>query len=124
MIAVLYVTMFSRIDNESQGFSLLPFHFICRDIRCVKVLDYYGVFNPLFGVFLNILTLVLLGYFLKRWKPELVILKVVLTRLGFSMGIECIQLIAKLGMSEINDLITNKAGMYISCRIAKRYVNE
>jgi glycopeptide antibiotics resistance protein len=125
IIAVLYVTLFSRVvADEGQGINLIPFHFAYWIIRYATGPAYLGVFNPILGVYLNILLFVPFGYLIKVIKPATKTWKIVLAGFGFSIGIECIQLIAKLGMFETDDLMTNTVGTYIGSRIARRYSFE
>lgn len=105
--SLLWVTLLSRVGSDSTGV-LKPFwsyrEIIFGNVRVYK------------ETVLNILLFIPLGFFLRAFfSPKTVI--VVAIGLLSSLLIECCQLLFKIGIFEIDDVINNSIGAYIGLLI-------
>ena len=85
-------------------------------IVLVTMFGLLAAFRPIVGLYLNVLLFIPIGFFMH----SLSIWKVVLFSVIFSLNIELIQLITRLGMFETDDLIMNVLGSIIGVKLYKR----
>lgn len=109
IFAVLLVTLLIRGDQNFGQVHLMPLEQVVIWIKRYYLA--YGVrkiFDPLFGLYLNVLLFVPFG-FLLHLPPR----KTVFFGFLFSLTIEVIQLVTRLGMFETDDLMTNTLGAWL-----------
>ena len=102
-LLVLYVTVFSRPQNEQMQYCLVPLH------------SYYSIFTDnrflLPQVVMNVVMFVplgvLMGFLNHDWKG------ILLAGMLFSMIIEGLQLVMMRGTAEVDDVIHNTVGCMI-----------
>jgi glycopeptide antibiotics resistance protein len=120
LIALLYFLFFSeqfgRVPGEDYSYNLIPFREILRFWNnretlglaavCINVLGNVIAFIP-FGFFLPIVT---------KWKMNFRF--VVLVTFFFSLAVECVQLVTRVGSFDVDDLILNTLGGLLGCVIS------
>lgn len=136
VVAVLIITLGSRRADIVTHIGYDPFAVYERTIKSVlqgwkaggwaEAWKHLGWFKHQLGsAALNVLLFVPLGYLLpfvssfsRRWW------KVALIGLGFSLLIETIQLVTKLGWFDASDLLHNTVGTWIGWIVYKRWIKE
>ena len=108
-LVVLFLTLFSRLGNEAttRVFST-PFHGLLKAMK-------QGDMEFLTDFFLNILLFVPIGFLIPRIDPKY-LKKISFSLLGgimLSTMIEGIQFLTGLGMSDVDDVISNSLGALI-----------
>lgn len=121
LIAIIYLAFISREPAPYLRYSINPFGAARRGLEFggglisgllhgdVKVTNW----TSLEGIILNILLFIPFGYLLPSLFPRLRWWQVVLLGLAFSLCIELLQLITKLGYADVDDLINNTLGAAI-----------
>ena len=124
-IAILYITLFSRVAaEEGRGIYLFPFRFVYWIVQYAKGLTYHGVFRPILGVYMNILMFVPFGFFFKFARESTVTWKIILVGFCSSLIIELAQMIFHLGMFETDDLMTNTLGTWLGTVLCRRRMQK
>lgn len=112
IIILLKLTVFRGTSYNEFRINIVPF------VDLVKV--YKGSLWQFIRLFVgNIIWFVPFGFLLPGIFDKLLFFKTVICGLGFSFGIELIQLIFKKGVFEIDDLILNTVGTAIGCILFK-----
>lgn len=94
-------------------------------MRYVKNIQSIGLPLVLLNILGNILAFIPFGIFLKTFLTgERRLLRTVLLGLIFSCTIEFIQLIAKVGICDIDDVILNTVGVLVGSLIKKNKINK
>ncbi len=109
VLGVLFITLLTRDDPGFGQMHLIPLKQVV--IWMKRYYQAYGVrrmFDPLFGLYLNVLLFVPFG-FLLHLPPR----RAIIIGFLFSFAIEIIQLVTRLGMFETDDLMTNTLGTWI-----------
>ena len=121
LIAIIYLAFISREPAPYLRYSINPFGAARRGLEFggglisgllhgdVKVTNW----TSLEGIILNILLFIPFGYLLPSLFPKLRWWQVILLGLAFSLTIELLQLITKLGYADVDDLINNTLGAAI-----------
>lgn len=127
IIALLYFVFFAEImgrTDVASGFryNLEPFKEIGRFIRYASQVGLYAVGVNIIG---NIAVFIPFGYFTGIFmkKPKRIWVGVFLTCL-FSMAIEGVQLVTKVGICDIDDVILNTLGGAIGIVLYKIIFSE
>ena len=121
ILAIIYLTFISREPMPIHHYSINPFGAARRGLEfggglisgllhgTVKITNWAELRN----IILNILLFIPFGYLLPSLFPRLRWWQVVLLGLAFSLCIELLQLITKLGYADVDDLINNTLGAAI-----------
>ena len=121
LIAIIYLAFISREPAPYLRYSINPFGAARRGLEFggglisgllhgdVKVTNW----TSQEGIILNILLFIPFGYLLPSLFPKLRWWQVILLGLAFSLTIELLQLITKLGYADVDDLINNTLGAAI-----------
>ena len=121
LIAIIYLAFISREPAPYLRYSINPFGAARRGLEFggglisgllhgdVKVTNW----TSLEGIILNILLFIPFGYLLPSLFPKLRWWQVILLGLAFSLTIELLQLITKLGFADVDALINNTLGAAI-----------
>ena len=116
--AIVYLAFISREPMPIHHYSINPFGAARRGLEfgggliqgifssTVKITNWAELLN----IILNILLFIPFGYLLPSLFPRLRWWQVVLLGLAFSLCIELLQLITKLGYADVDDLINNTLG--------------
>ena len=120
LIALVYFLFFSEgydrnVTRTVYHYNLIPFREIRRFWDNRAVLGFIPVFTNLAG---NVLAFFPFGFFLPpitRYKATFGF-TVAMTFL-FSLLVECIQLLTKVGCFDVDDMIMNTAGGFIGCMV-------
>ena len=119
--AIIYLAFISREPMPIHHYSINPFGAARRGLEfgggliqgifsgTVKITNWAELRN----IILNILLFIPFGYLLPSLFPRLRWWQVVLLGLAFSLCIELLQLITKLGYADVDDLINNTLGAVI-----------
>ena len=119
--AVIYLAFISREPMPIHHYSINPFGAARRGLEfggglisgllhgTVKITNWAELRN----IILNILLFIPFGYLLPVHLPRLRWWQVILLGLAFSLTIELLQLITKLGYADVDDLINNTLGAAI-----------
>lgn len=119
--AIIYLAFISREPMPIHHYSINPFGAARRGLEfgggliqgifsgTVKITNWAELRN----IILNILLFIPFGYLLPSLFPRLRWWQVVLLGLAFSLCIELLQLITKLGYADVDDLINNALGAAI-----------
>lgn len=119
--AIIYLAFISRGLMPIHHYSINPFGAARRGLEfgggliqgifssTVKITNWAELLN----IILNILLFIPFGYLLPSLFPRLRWWQVVLLGLAFSLCIELLQLITKLGYADVDDLINNTLGAAI-----------
>ena len=120
-LAIIYIAFISREPAPYLRYSFNPFGAVKRGLEFgCGVLQ--GIFScdirvtswvSLKGIILNILLFVPFGYLLPTLFPQLKWWQVILLALTFSLCIEFLQLLTRLGYADIDDMINNTCGAAI-----------
>ena len=110
VVMVLYITLLSRTVDKGIGINIFPFHFLYWMKRYFQAYGFRGLLYPISGIYLNVLLFVPFGYLFKCEKEQMPIGEIVLLGFMFSLFIESLQMIFKIGMFETDDLLSNKIG--------------
>ena len=115
--SVLIITIIARENGVYGQVNLVPLkQVIIWGLRYYNAFGLLAAFRPIVGLYLNVLLFIPIGFFMH----SLSIWKVVLFSVIFSLNIELIQLITRLGMFETDDLIMNVLGSIIGVKLYKR----
>ena len=121
ILAIIYLTFISREPMPIHHYSINPFGAARRGLEfggglisgllhgTVKITNWAELRN----IILNILLFIPFGYLLPVHLPRLCWWQVILLGLAFSLTIELLQLITKLGYADVDDLINNTLGAAI-----------
>ena len=121
ILAIIYLTFISREPMPIHHYSINPFGAARRGLEfggglisgllhgTVKITNWAELRN----IILNILLFIPFGYLLPSLFPRLRWWQVVLLGLAFSLCIELLQQITKLGYADVDDLINNTLGAAI-----------
>lgn len=121
LLAITYLTFISREPAPYLRYSINPFGAARRGLEFggglisgllhgdVRVANWAS----LKGIILNIMLFIPFGYLLPSLFPRLCWWQVILLGLAFSLCIELLQLITKLGYADVDDLINNTLGAAI-----------
>lgn len=121
LIAIIYLAFISREPMLVHHYSISLFDGARRGLGFgggvlagllhgnVKITNWLELRN----IILNILLLIPFGYLLPTLFPRLRWWQVILLGLAFSLTIELLQLITKLGYADVDDLINNTLGAAI-----------
>ena len=121
ILAIIYLTFISREPMPIHHYSINPFGAARRGLEfggglisgllhgTVKITNWAELRN----IILNILLFIPFGYLLPVHLPRLRWWQVILLGLAFSLTIELLQLITKLGYADVDDLINNTLGAAI-----------
>lgn len=109
LLFLLYATLLSRTVGDEYSYRLEP---LVTLRQAFAVEDGVKLENPqaLEGIVVNLLLTLPIGYLLPQLLP-LTAVRAVLLGAGVSLCIELIQLITRLGMFELDDLIYNTLGV-------------
>ncbi len=113
MVFLMYFLFFAEIMGRTYvdrdyHYNLTPFREIRRFIVYRKVLGWFAVFSNLLG---NVLAFVPFGMILPMLKKKYRhFFYIVLLGFDFSLFVETIQLISKVGSFDVDDLILNTLG--------------
>lgn len=109
LLFLLYATLFSRTAREEYSYRVEPLIMLRQ---AFTVGNGIKLENPqaLEGIVVNLLLTLPIGYLMPQLLP-LTAVRAVLLGAGVSLCIELIQLITRLGMFELDDLIYNTLGV-------------
>lgn len=128
--ALLYFLFFSEFLGrtsvaEDLRYNLVPFREIRRFIKYASQIGLYGVAVNLVG---NVVVFIPLGYFVGIFQKEPKrIWKGIMWTFTFSLEVELIQLITRVGICDVDDLILNTIGGAVGIiiyGIIHRYVTQ
>ena len=121
ILAIIYLTFISREPMPIHHYSINPFGAARRGLEfggglisgllhgTVKITNWAELRN----IILNILLFIPFGYLLPTLFPRLRSWHVILLGLAFSLCIELLQLLTRLGYADVDDLINNTFGAAI-----------
>ena len=121
ILAIIYLAFISREPMPIHHYSINPFGAARRGLEfggglisgllhgTVKITNWAELKN----IILNILLFIPFGYLLPSLFTRLRCWQVILLGLAFSLCIELLQLITKLGFADVDDLINNTLGAAI-----------
>ena len=121
LIAIIYLALISREPAPYLRYSINPFGAARRGLEFgvglisgllhgdVRVANW----TSLEGIILNVLLFIPFGYLLPSLFPRLCCWQVILLGLAFSLCIELLQLLTRLGYADVDDLINNTLGAAI-----------
>ena len=127
MVFLMYFLFFAEIMGRTYidrdyHYNLTPFREIRRFIVYRRTLGWFAVFSNLLG---NVLAFVPFGMILPMLTPKCRnFFHIVLLGFDFSLFVETIQLISKVGSFDVDDLILNTLGAalgYLAYRLIRRY---
>ena len=130
MIALSYFLFFSEkygrvTGTEEYRYNLIPLNEIKRFIKYHEILGYKSLIINIAG---NILAFAPFGFFMPIVSPQdNRVLRVVVTGCCFSLLIEMLQLVFKIGIFDVDDILLNTIGVtvgYMGFRIAARIVGR
>lgn len=130
MIALSYFLFFSEkygrvTGTEEYRYNLIPLNEIKRFIKYHKILGYRSLIINIVG---NILAFAPFGFFMPIVSPQdNKAWRVVVTGCCFSLLIEMLQLVFKIGIFDIDDILLNTIGVaigYIGFRIAAQIIGR
>lgn len=132
IFAIIYLAFISREPMPIHHYSINPFGAARRGLEfggglisgllhgTVKITNWAELRN----IILNILLFFPFGYLLPRLFPRLRWWQVILLGLAFSLCIELLQLITRLGYADVDDLINNTLGAAIGFLCYKLILNN
>ena len=127
MVFLMYFLFFAEImgrtyNDRDYHYNLTPFREIRRFIVYRRTLGWFAVLSNLLG---NVLAFVPFGMILPMLTPKCRnFFHIVLLGFDFSLFVETIQLISKVGSFDVDDLILNTLGAtlgYLAYRLIRRY---
>ena len=127
MVFLMYFLFFAEIMGRTYidrdyHYNLTPFREIRRFIVYRRTLGWFAVLSNLLG---NVLAFVPFGVILPMLTPKCRnFFHIVLRGVDFSLFVETIQLISKVGSFDVDDLILNTLGAalgYLAYRLIRRY---
>lgn len=127
MVFLMYFLFFAEIMGRTYidrdyHYNLTPFREIRRFIVYRRTLGWFAVLSNLLG---NVLAFVPFGVILPMLTPKCRnFFHIVLLGFDFSLFVETIQLISKVGSFDVDDLILNTLGAalgYLVYRLIRRY---
>lgn len=127
MVFLMYFLFFAEIMGRTYidrdyHYNLTPFREIRRFIVYRRTLGWFAVLSNLLG---NVLAFVPFGMILPMLTPKCRnFFHIVLLGFDFSLFVETIQLISKVGSFDVDDLILNTLGAalgYLAYRLIRRY---
>lgn len=127
MVFLMYFLFFAEIMGRTYidrdyHYNLTPFREIRRFIVYRRTLGWFVVLSNLLG---NVLAFVPFGMILPMLTPKCRnFFHIVLLGFDFSLFVETIQLISKVGSFDVDDLILNTLGAalgYLAYRLIRRY---
>ena len=127
MVFLMYFLFFAEIMGRTYidrdyHYNLTPFREIRRFIVYRRTLGWFAVLSNLLG---NVLAFVPFGMILPMLTPQCRnFFHIVLLGFDFSLFVETIQLISKVGSFDVDDLILNTLGAalgYLAYRLIRRY---
>lgn len=127
MVFLMYFLFFAEIMGRTYidrdyHYNLTPFREIRRFIVYRRTLGWFAVLSNLLG---NVLAFVPFGMILPMLTPKCRnFFHIVLLGVDFSLFVETIQLISKVGSFDVDDLILNTLGAalgYLTYRLIRRY---
>ena len=127
MVFLMYFLFFAEIMGRTYidrdyHYNLTPFREIRRFIVYRRTLGWFAVLSNLLG---NVLVFVPFGMILPMLTPKCRnFFHIVLLGFDFSLFVETIQLISKVGSFDVDDLILNTLGAalgYLAYRLIRRY---
>ena len=127
MVFLMYFLFFAEIMGRTYidrdyHYNLTPFREIRRFIVYRRTLGWFAVLSNLLG---NVLAFVPFGMILPMLTPKCRnFFHIVLLGFDFSLFVETIQLISKVGSFDVDDLILNTLGAalgYLVYRLIRRY---
>ena len=127
MVFLMYFLFFAEIMGRTYidrdyHYNLTPFREIRRFIVYRRTLGWFAVLSNLLG---NVLAFVPFGLILPMLTPKCRnFFHIVLLGFDFSLFVETIQLISKVGSFDVDDLILNTLGAalgYLAYRLIRRY---
>lgn len=127
MVFLMYFLFFAEIMGRTYidrdyHYNLTPFREIRRFIVYRRTLGWFAVLSNLLG---NVLAFVPFGMILPMLPPKCRnFFHIVLLGVDFSLFVETIQLISKVGSFDVDDLILNTLGAalgYLVYRLIRRY---
>lgn len=127
MFFLMYFLFFAEIMGRTYidrdyHYNLTPFREIRRFIVYRRTLGWFAVLSNLLG---NVLAFVPFGMILPMLTPKCRnFFHIVLLGFDFSLFVETIQLISKVGSFDVDDLILNTLGAalgYLAYRLIRRY---
>ena len=127
MVFLMYFLFFAEIMGRTYidrdyHYNLTPFREIRRFIVYRRTLGWFAVLSNLLG---NVLAFVPFGMILPMLTPKCRnFFHIVLLGFDFSLFVETIQLISKVGSFDVDDLILNTLGValgYLVYRLIRRY---
>lgn len=116
IISALYFMLFSEamgrnIHSETYRYNLVLFKEINRYISNAETLGFWAVFLNLIG---NVICFIPFGIILpmasRRFRK---LYRVIFLMLGFSLFVELMQLVFKIGAFDVDDLLLNVVGAFI-----------
>ena len=127
MVFLMYFLFFAEIMGRTYidrdyHYNLTPFREIRRFIVYRRTLGWFAVLSNMLG---NVLAFVTFGMILPMLTPKCRnFFHIVLLGFDFSLFVETIQLISKVGSFDVDDLILNTLGAalgYLAYRLIRRY---
>ncbi|EPN9336289.1 VanZ family protein [Enterococcus faecalis] len=116
-LAVSYSDILNQIGSQSRNINFIPFgqsNIVNGSIGWKEIIYNIVIFLP-FGVLLNVV--------LKKWSMK----KQIMLMFCFSLSMESLQFIFKLGATDITDLLMNTLGGVVGIAIyslLRRYISE
>lgn len=108
---LFFAEKYGRTGMESYSYNLIPFVEIRRFLKYGKILGWESVFLNLAG---NIIGFIPFGFFFPMLFVKVRRLSTVfLLSMEFSLSIECLQLIFKVGSFDVDDILLNTLGGWI-----------
>lgn len=132
LLAIIYLAFISREPALYLLYSINPFGAARRGLEFggglisgvlhgdVRVANWMS----LEGIILNILLFIPFGYLFPSLFPTLRWWQVILLGLAFSLSIELLQLLTRLGYADVDDLINNTLGATLGWRLYRRLLKE
>ncbi|MGN1205931.1 MAG: VanZ family protein [Eubacterium sp.] len=116
MILLIYFLFFSEeygrtVHYTEYQYNLVLFHEISRYIKYREIV---GIEYFLINIVGNIVVFMPFGFFvpnLKKWD----FLRVVIAGFFFSLAVETVQLVTKVGTFDVDDLLLNTIGVMLGC---------
>lgn len=118
---LFFAESFGRGASGEYRYNFIPFTEIRRYLVHRETIGIFGVAVNLLG---NIAAFMPFGYFMSGLtENKLKTVSVVLFSMEFSILVEVIQLVSKLGSCDVDDVILNTLGGWIGCLVYKCILN-
>lgn len=132
VLAIIYLVFISREPTPMFRYSIKPFVAVRRGLEfsdgliesiisgTVKISNW----GELKNIILNIMLFIPFGYLLPCLFPRLCWWQVIPLGFGFSLCIELLKLLTRLGFADVDDLINNTLGATLGWIAYRMFLNE